>query len=147
VGVDEETLVEHAALARIVGDGVFGLVGADGTIGTKFPWWWGGERDKPQLSIMGRRLDGPAARLRLEVRPGGGERDFWASTITFPTAGCWKVTGRAGDAALSFVLQVIDSSGASRATSVSCAVGGEGAARIDRRRDVVTGALVSMGRA
>jgi hypothetical protein len=113
VGVDEELLSDHAALARIVGHGIFGHVGSDGSIRTKFPWWWGGPGIKPRLNITGRRLDRPASPLRLEARPGSGEPDFWASGIIFPTDGCWKVTGRAGDAALSFVVQVIDSTDAS----------------------------------
>ena len=71
----------------------------------------GGPGVKPQLSITGRRLGRPAGRLRLEGRPGSGEPDFWASGIIFPTAGCWEVTGRAGDAVLSFVVQVIDATG------------------------------------
>jgi hypothetical protein len=145
VGVDEEALADRAALARIVGDGIFGLSGADGSIRAKFPWWWGGQGVKPQLSITGRRLDQPAGPLRVEGRPGSGEPDFWASGMIFPTDGCWKVTGRAGDTALSFVVQVIDSSGASPTTSVLCAAGVEGAARIDRRRDAVIGPLVLMG--
>jgi hypothetical protein len=111
VGVDEEVLSDPPALARIVGEGIFGLVRRDGSIRAKFPWWWGGPGVKPQLNITGRRLDRPAGPLRLEGRPGSGEPDFWASGIIFPTEGCWKLTGRAGDAALSFVVQVISSSG------------------------------------
>ena len=111
VGVDEDVLSDHAAMARIVAAGIFGLVRGDGSIRAKFPWWWGGPGIKPQLSITGRRLDRPAGPLRLEGRPGSGEPDFWASGIIFPSEGCWKVTGRADDAALSFVVQVIDSRG------------------------------------
>jgi hypothetical protein len=32
---------------------------------------------------------------------------FQASYVIFPTPGCWEVTGRVGDASITFVLSVI----------------------------------------
>jgi hypothetical protein len=31
---------------------------------------------------------------------------FHATALIFPTAGCWEVTGRVGDASLTFVVEV-----------------------------------------
>jgi hypothetical protein len=36
---------------------------------------------------------------------------FQASAVTFPTEGCWNVTGRAGEASLTFVTLVLKSIG------------------------------------
>lgn len=76
----------------------------DGSIRMKWPWW----RGVPgELSIEGRRLDAPAAPLRAEARSSGyGRAGFLPSTIYFPTEGCWEVTGRVGEASLSFVTLV-----------------------------------------
>ena len=39
--------------------------------------------------------------------PGGYERTtFQATSISFPTAGCWEVRGVAGDAQLAFVVRI-----------------------------------------
>lgn len=75
----------------------------DGRLGMKFPWWRGvvGE-----LSISGRRLDAPAPPLEAEVNDGYGESGFQASALFFPSAGCWEVTGRVGEHALTFVTRV-----------------------------------------
>jgi hypothetical protein len=79
-------------------------VNPDGSLGgMKWPWW----RDVPgRLSIEGRRLDADAQPLRVEVPDGYGERGFQPSGLIFPTTGCWEVTGRAGDASLTFVVRV-----------------------------------------
>lgn len=45
--------------------------------------------------------------LIAEIPEGYGDTGFQASTIIFPTVGCWEVTGRAGDAELSFVTRVV----------------------------------------
>jgi hypothetical protein len=60
-----------------------------------------------QLEITGHRLDGPAPPLTASVPEGYGESGFQASGVTFPTAGCWEVTGRVGDATLTFVTLVV----------------------------------------
>lgn len=75
----------------------------DGSLDMKFPWW---RAVRGRLTITGRRLDGPADPLRARVPEGYGETGFQASGIIFPSEGCWKITGRAGDAELTFVLEV-----------------------------------------
>jgi hypothetical protein len=50
------------------------------------------------LTITGRRLDGGAAQLKVQTRQVGvvgyGGSGVWAVVLTFPTEGCWTVTGR-----------------------------------------------------
>ena len=74
-----------------------------GTISEKFPWWRGLQG---ALQIRGRRLDGNAPPLRARIPSGYEASGFQSSGIIFPTGGCWRVTGRAGGASLSFVLLV-----------------------------------------
>jgi hypothetical protein len=57
-------------------------------------------------TIEGQRLDGPAPPLRADIPDGYGDIGFQVSGITFPTAGCWEITGRVGDASLTFVTLV-----------------------------------------
>jgi hypothetical protein len=78
--------------------------GSDGSITTKFGWWRG---VVGKLQIEGRRLDAPAPPLVGHVPDGYGDSGFQSSGITFPTAGCWQVTGRVGDASLTFVALVL----------------------------------------
>ncbi|MEA2448178.1 MAG: hypothetical protein QOG63_110 [Thermoleophilaceae bacterium] len=72
----------------------------DGSIAMKFPWW---RKVRGRLKITGRRLDTPGVRLRASILRGYGRTGFQATGIFFPSAGCWRVTGRAGSARLSFV--------------------------------------------
>jgi hypothetical protein len=76
----------------------------DGTIDAKFGWW----RGVPgTFTIDGRRLDAPAPPLSASVPDGYGEQGFQATGIVFPAEGCWEVTGRIGDASLTFVTLVL----------------------------------------
>jgi len=90
-----------------LGDG--GLIvrrpNSDGSIGNKFGWWRGTEGS---LRITGRRLDAPAAALRADVPSGYGRTGFQASGVSFPTEGCWQVTGQVGTATLTFVTLVLE---------------------------------------
>jgi hypothetical protein len=77
----------------------------DGVI-HEMKWAW--FRYKPgKLTIEGRRLDAPAPPLEAWVPDGYGDRGFQVSGLTFPTAGCWEITGRLGDASLTFVVIVV----------------------------------------
>jgi hypothetical protein len=85
----------------------FGQIYPDGSLRTKFPWW-GSRAAAAKLRIRGRRLDGPARRLRLAVGPGAEARSphFWATGPRFPSPGCWRVIGRSGRARLTFTIAV-----------------------------------------
>jgi hypothetical protein len=67
-----------------------------------------------QLTVRGERLDAPG---KLEVlgvfwgyaSSGPAATGSWASAVRFPTAGCWRITGRVRDIALSYVVKVVAS--------------------------------------
>src|SRR3989449_11447166 len=81
-----------------------GFVTQDGSLGMKFGW----QRGVPgHLKIEGRRLDAPASPLRAEVPSGYGDLGFQATYLIFPTPGCWEVTGRIGEASVTFVTFVV----------------------------------------
>jgi hypothetical protein len=82
-------------------------VNADGAIEMKWPWWRG---NRGHLRVEGRRLDGEAPPLRAEIPPYYGLVGFQPSGLVFPSEGCWEVTGRVGDAALTFVMIVVEGS-------------------------------------
>jgi hypothetical protein len=66
--------------------------------------WWRGSSVRGVLQISGSRLDaGGVVRGRTA---GYGLSGFNASYVFFPAQGCYRVTGRAGGAALSFVTLV-----------------------------------------
>lgn len=82
------------------------VVHKDGSIGAKLGWW----RNVPgNVVISGRRLDAPAPPLVGRGSDGYGITGFQASGVLFPTEGCWEVTGRVGESALTFVIFVIRS--------------------------------------
>jgi len=71
-------------------------------VGNKVPWI------RPagvRLLITGRRLDGTAPPLKATVA-GVYSSAFQATGMEFPVAGCWEVTGKAGDKELRFVTLV-----------------------------------------
>jgi hypothetical protein len=80
------------------------FVAADGSIGMKFGWW---RNVSGQLEITGRRLDGSAPPLHAGVPDGYGGTGFQASGVSFPTEGCWELTGSVGSSSLTFVTLVI----------------------------------------
>ena len=93
----------------------------DGSFGPmKWAWW----RGVPgQLVITGQRLDAPAPPLQAYSAGGialhdppepSGEFEvvyspsaFHPTGLVFPTGGCWEITGRVGDASLTFVTLVV----------------------------------------
>ena len=81
-----------------------GFITPDGSLGMKFGWTRG---VRGQLRIEGRRLDAPASPLRSHVPNGYGEIGFQATALVFSSPGCWEVTGRVGDASLTFVTKVV----------------------------------------
>jgi hypothetical protein len=83
-----------------------GEVRADGSLAMKFPWWRG-DGVRGQLEIEGRLLDREGPDAYGEVPAGYGETGFQASGIVFSGVGCWEVTGRVGDAELTFVQRVV----------------------------------------
>lgn len=72
--------------------------------GMKLLWW----RDVPgPLAITGRRLDAPAPPLRAHIPAGYGPgRGIQSTSLSFPTPGCWEVTGRVGQAELRLIIEV-----------------------------------------
>ena len=98
----------------------------DGSLSWKFAWWGTREPRQP-LAIVGRRLDPltPLTAIRVHERflaranEGYVESSpvprFWSSSVTFPTEGCWRVTGVVGPVRLSVVVlvQTISSSSSS----------------------------------
>jgi hypothetical protein len=86
-----------------------GYVERDGSIGMKWPWWRGVDGT---LTIEGRRLDATAPPLRADLSTADsyGESGFQPSGIYFSTEGCWEVTGRVGQARLTFVTLVVKAS-------------------------------------
>lgn len=81
-------------------------VDPDGTLDMKWPWFRG---ITGQWTIEGRRLDAPAPPLKASIPNGYGDRGFQVSALLFPTVGCWQVTGKVGDASLTFVTLVVRS--------------------------------------
>lgn len=80
------------------------FIETDGSIGWKFGWW---RIVSGTLTITGRRLDAPASPLRASVPDGYGSSGFQASGVSFPTEGCWEVTGTVGNSKLTFVTFVL----------------------------------------
>lgn len=81
-------------------------IAPDGSVGMKWAWWRG---VRGELTITGRRLDGSASPLTTYM-PDYGKNDFQPSGISFPTTGCWEVTGAVGDVELTFVTLVLKAS-------------------------------------
>jgi hypothetical protein len=84
-----------------------GYVEDDGSIGMKWPWWRG---VSGRLKIEGRRLDKQAPRLHADISSAYGVSGFQPSSIYFPSEGCWEVTGRVGEASLTFVTLIVKAS-------------------------------------
>jgi hypothetical protein len=58
-----------------------------------------------ELIVTGQRLDGEAPPLEFEA-PCCYPTRFQASGIYFPTEGCWKITAKAADKELSFIIRI-----------------------------------------
>lgn len=79
-----------------------------GTLGTKLGWIPDRHRGL-ELTVSGRRLDGPGRLHVRSVRWGysSAGKGSWATAVSFPAAGCWRLTGRVGAATLSYVVRVV----------------------------------------
>lgn len=79
---------------------------SDGTaIDLKWPWY---RFVEGELTIEGRRLDADAPTLESHViNSSYGAIGFIPSSLTFPTDGCWEITGRVGSGKLTFVVLVV----------------------------------------
>jgi hypothetical protein len=83
---------------------------SDGTLFQKLPWLprkgFSGD-----LTVRGERLDAPGQMRVLSVNWGYSSdgRGSWASAVTFPDEGCWRLTGRVGDISLTYVVKVVGS--------------------------------------
>ena len=85
-----------------------GFVNPDGSLSMKWPWYVELEDFHGKLEIQGRRLDAPSERsVSGNHSPVLGDPGFHAGKLTFPSEGCWEVTGKAGDSSLTFVVRVI----------------------------------------
>lgn len=77
----------------------------DGSLFWK-PGWRPGELTGSPLTVRGERLDAPSPPMRvLTVRWGSG--GSWATAATFPSEGCWRISGRVADISLSYVVKVV----------------------------------------
>ncbi len=77
----------------------------DGSLTMEWGWWRGAEG---QLTVEGRRLDTPLAPpLLAELAEGYAETGFQGGELIFPSEGCWEVTGKVGEAELTFVVFVV----------------------------------------
>jgi hypothetical protein len=76
---------------------------ADGSLEEKLYWW---RTARGPLTIQGRRLGFSADPLRATIPCCYEPTGFQASSVAFPTAGCWEMTGRVGDEKLAFVVEV-----------------------------------------
>ena len=81
-----------------------GCIEDDGAMSMKWPWWHEGKEKR--LKIAGHRLDGEAPPLRARI-PGAYSGEFQASSLIFPTPGCWQVTGNVDEQTLTFVVRAV----------------------------------------
>ena len=96
----------HLVAGRLAGGGSRATINPNGSIDAKYGWWRSG--DDARLKISGHRLDAAAPPLRADI-PNGYGTGFQATTLRFPTTGCWRVTGTFKSAKLSFTVRVTKS--------------------------------------
>ena len=90
-------------LTVIFQPGGAGFVLPDGSLQWKFLW----AKVLLPMTIEGRRLDAAAPPLRSDVPHEFDDDNFQPSYLIFPTPGCWEVTSRVGQSALTFVIKVV----------------------------------------
>ena len=82
------------------------------TFSEKLFWWRQGYdgrmEPRPKLTVTGKRLDSPAPALEVS-RPTTaimGDRSAMLVGVSFPTAGCWQITGNYANDELTLVVWV-----------------------------------------
>jgi hypothetical protein len=65
-----------------------------------------------ELRVRGERLDAPGQMRVLNVFWGHGSSGptaagSWMTPVLFPSPGCWRISGRVGDVALTYVVKVV----------------------------------------
>jgi hypothetical protein len=76
--------------------------------------WWGEKRlatrANAELTITGYRLDMKAKPLRAAITRGKAPNfaKSWLASLIFPSAGCWKITGRFDKTSLTVVTRIVD---------------------------------------
>jgi hypothetical protein len=95
----------HLIAGTLPNGGSMADIEPDGSITTKMGWWRGLQG---RLVISGRRLDKKATPLKADLPSlnSYGPTGFIPSGLTFPTTGCWRVSGKLGRARLNFILSV-----------------------------------------
>lgn len=99
--------------AGVARDGTYAVpqdrVDPDGSIFNKLLWVTMPPWSRPTIS--GERLDASAPPLRvISVNQGSfsnADKPSYASAVSFPTAGCWRLTARVDDVSLSYVVEVV----------------------------------------
>jgi hypothetical protein len=64
-----------------------------------------------QLNIARRRRDAEPAPLTANIPDGYARVTYHATSLYFPSSGCWRIGGTAGEHALAFVINVPTASG------------------------------------
>ncbi|MDX6740056.1 hypothetical protein [Actinocorallia sp. A-T 12471] len=76
----------------------------DGRLSTKWGWWRGVEGD---ITLAATSLrTGASVETELD-NSGYGPTGFQPSVLDFPEAGCWRFDARLGDAAITFVAELV----------------------------------------
>jgi len=85
----------------------------DPTYRQKLPFWRQGydphTEPQPNLTVTGRRIDGPAGPLQSDGKANGSwtkDDQFIMTGINLPTLGCWEITGHYENDELTFVIWV-----------------------------------------
>ncbi|MCP9487321.1 MAG: hypothetical protein MSC30_15850 [Gaiellaceae bacterium MAG52_C11] len=76
----------------------------DGSLFAKIPWYRG---IRGKLRLTAARLDASAPSPRIHIPGGYGSYGFQSTGISFPSAGCWRITGSVDRARLTFVTLVL----------------------------------------
>jgi hypothetical protein len=89
----------------LIGSDGPGNIHEDGSLEINFPWWRGPDL-QGALEVSGTKLDGQGETLQVKVIADPNEDGFQASTLVFPSEGCWQITATVGDASLTIVTYV-----------------------------------------